>query len=50
MNEHMTQKDWLEGAEKVCYSQCGYITYHVNGKPDATYNPNAAADTNFDRP
>ncbi len=40
----------MNGATKVCESQCGYITYHVSGTPDATYDPNAPPEINFDRP
>lgn len=50
MNGHMTQNDWWIGAERVCYHKCNSITYHLTGKPDPTYDPNATQDVNFDRP
>lgn len=50
MNKHMTQADWLNGADKKCISKSGYLTYEVIGKPDPTYDPNAAPSENLDRP
>lgn len=50
MNKHMTQNDWCVGARRVCYYQCGKVTYSLTGKPDPTYDPNAKDDVNFDRP